>query len=279
MSDYSFLERPEHVKGDDDFQAWFLDIALHLLNGCRLVAGGREHRLTEVECYYHSADHPDPFPHSDPIQHDRGLWYFHKTRGEYRGGSFKGLDLTFGHGEATGGVLIRGVETPDGRLIDGPSLTVDHLLKEAGYDTVQGIDRAIRRRKAWEEGNPLQLVRLPALDAVPVYRSARVGLSLRRTWLKEGPRFVLKPYRFLTEPKRIRKGKVLLILELYQQGMSEEQIREVTGSLARSVRNAIEAMEAACDVTHFGEYSGVDLSPKALCRLHGTWRAVYGPKR
>ena len=64
----------------------------------------------EVEVYYHAADHPDPFAHRDPAQLHVGRWYFHRTGGTYRGGSFKGLDLAFGGSAAHAGVLIRGIE-------------------------------------------------------------------------------------------------------------------------------------------------------------------------
>src|SRR5262245_3096626 len=251
-------------------------MAHQLLNGCRLLAGGEPHRFTEIEFYYLSPDHPDPFPHSDPIQRDKGLWYFHKSRGEFRTGSFKGVDLTFGHGKNTGGILIRGIETPEGVLVDGPSLTVDYLLARTGFSDVAAFDAAIQKRKAWEEGTPLGLERLAELDDRPVFRSARVGLSLRRAWLKEAPRFVMLPYRVLTEPKRIRKGKTLLILELHEQGRDEEPIRALTGSPLRSIRGAIAESEAARAEPSFQEFIGKDLTPKSLCRLHGAWQAIYG---
>jgi hypothetical protein len=279
LTGWSFLNRPAETRTDADIQSWFADMANHLLNGCRLIAGGQPHRFTDIEFYYKSADHPDPFPHADPIQHHQGLWYFHKTHGEYRGGSYKGVDLTFGHDQATGGMLIRGIEAPDGTLIDGPSLTVDYLLAKTGHIGVAELDRAIAGRPGWEKGNPLGLIRLPAAEERPFFRSARVGLSLRRAWLKEAPRFVMKPYRFLSEPKRIRKGKTLLILELHLEKRSEEEIREITGSPLKSIRSAIEESAAGEAEADLRQFVGKDLTPKTLCRLHGAWQAIYGEGR
>ena len=38
----------------------------------------------------------------------------------------------------------------------------------------------------------------------------------------------------------------------------------------------IDDFEAGKQTTDFGPYFGKDLTAKDLCRLHGTWLAVYG---
>src|SRR5205823_3994142 len=138
--------------------------------------------------------HPDPFTHRDPLQRENGRWYFHRTRGAYRGGSFKGLDLTFGDGRAFGGFLVRTIEAPSGALIVGPSLCVDHLLARAGAKSVAALDAVIGGGAAWDPNSPLQLRAVDGQERRPVFRSARVGLSLK----KAGPsgdaaRFVMRP--------------------------------------------------------------------------------------
>src|SRR5262245_37701454 len=75
---------------------WFDAVARRLLLGSRFRVAGVPYRLTEVEFYYHGGDHLDRFSHRDPLQKSLGRWYFHRTRGAYRAGSFKGLDVTFG---------------------------------------------------------------------------------------------------------------------------------------------------------------------------------------
>lgn len=76
--------------------------------------------LAEIEYYYEGGNHHDTFTHCDPLQqttyarHDsqqwrevhrrcadvvtycRANWYFHKSGATYKGGSYKGLDITFG---------------------------------------------------------------------------------------------------------------------------------------------------------------------------------------
>src|SRR5579875_123394 len=198
MSDWTALFRK---RGSLD--AWFTRMAELLLNGSQLVVAGQPYRLVEIEFYYWSPTHPDPFTHRDPIQFHLGYWYFHRTRGVYRGGSFKGLDLTFGQGKTSGGVLIRGLQKPDGTLIDGPSLCVDHLLKATGAATVAELDQAINKRLAWEKGNPLRLERTTILEKRPLFRSPRVGLRIRARTAPspdlvsstQAMRFLMRPYR------------------------------------------------------------------------------------
>src|SRR5262245_40018162 len=96
MADWLELLRKSDGLKDADFEGWCARTADGLLNRARLVAGGVPHRLTEVEFYYHGPEHPDRFAHRDPIQVHNGRWYFHRTAGVYRAGSFKGVDLTFG---------------------------------------------------------------------------------------------------------------------------------------------------------------------------------------
>ena len=102
-----------------------------LLNSFRLIIANKRYRIIETEVYYRGPHHVDPFAHRDPIQLQCDRWYVHRTGGSYNGGSFKGLDITFGDGRASGGWLIRGLEQCDGTHIDGPSLVVDHILASA----------------------------------------------------------------------------------------------------------------------------------------------------
>src|ERR1700730_3426370 len=96
MSWPSLFQRPEPFLGEETAAAWFPRLADCLLNGSLLVIGNKTPRFTEVEVYYHSPGHADPFSHRDPVTQQCGRWYFHRSSGTYRSGSFKGLDLAFG---------------------------------------------------------------------------------------------------------------------------------------------------------------------------------------
>jgi hypothetical protein len=256
-------------------QAWFDRIAQEVLNGCRLVVARQRYRFTEIEFYYFADIHADSFTHRDPLQREHCRWYFHRTGGVYRSGSFKGMDLTFGDGQAMGGILIRGLETPTGDLVDGPSLLVDHLLDATAAGTVAALDKAIAGRSAWDADNPLRLEAVPPDDPVPVYRCGRVGLSLKRATPERGdmPRFLMRPYRYLTEPRRIKKGKIYLILALHAQGKPMAEIQRVTGTPGGTVARYIKDFEAGSIEADFTPYFGIELGPAELSRLHGVWHA------
>jgi 3-methyladenine DNA glycosylase Mpg len=265
------------LRKDERCDEWFHGIADRLLNRSRLMVGGQSHRLVEIEFYYWSEAHPDPFTHRDPIQFHSGHWYFHRTHGVYRSGSFKGLDLTFGQDNASGGVLIRGIETSSGALIDGPSLCVDYLLDATGAGTVAELDRAINRRLAWEDGNPLRLEATDALDERTLVRSPRVGLSLKKSASRsEATRFVMRPYRYLTEPRRTKKGKIQMVLALHVSGFGIEEIQQGTNCPRRSIERYLTDFEAGRKEADFTPYFGVDLGPAELCKLYGTWVAREG---
>jgi 3-methyladenine DNA glycosylase Mpg len=236
MNDWNSLLKAPSRTTDTAFETWFSRIAERLLNHSHLVVAARPHRITEVEAYYHSAAHPDPFAHRHPVQRNPGRWYFHRVGQSYRGGTFKGLDLSFGDANSHGGFLIRGLETPDCELVDGPSLCVEHLLKLTRRATVAKLDQSIGERLAWDATSPIRIERSP-MEPAAVYRSARIGLTLKKatsdTWHRP---FIGRLYRYLTEPRRIGKGRHLLALALAAQGKSADEIQQLTGSPLASIR-------------------------------------------
>jgi hypothetical protein len=248
---------------------WFARIADLLLNRTSWVIGGVPHRITECEFYYRGPALDDPFTHGDPIQSHPGRWYFHRTAGIYRGGSFKGIDITFGDGTAKGGILIRGADMADRTLVDGPSLLVDHLLRLCGAASVAALDELIARRLAWDRSNPLHFEKSPTGDR-GVLTCARVGLSLRRA--RPGskmPAYLTRHYRFLTEPARIAKGKPHMVMGLHRLGRKPEEIRQVTNTPARSIAMYVAEYENGRRAGRFEDYFGREIGPRDLCRLHG----------
>ncbi|KAI0684964.1 hypothetical protein BC835DRAFT_1386837 [Cytidiella melzeri] len=144
-----------------------------------------DYELLEIEFYlWKAGSHEDPFTHGSEEQQHSGNWYFHRapTRtagppqqktataaGGYRGGTRKGLDLTFGAPIAPttvasryfptlpsntaeknastprvpavdiirGGILLRTMRNISSRkTISGPSLLVDEILRVSESPTV-----------------------------------------------------------------------------------------------------------------------------------------------
>ncbi len=260
------------LAGSDEVgAAWFEDISRRILQESALLIGGRPYRLREIEFYYNGGDHPDPFAHGDPVQQTTGRWYFHRDQGSYRGGSFKGLDITFGPEGVVGGILIRSMSGPDGEEVNGSCLCVDHMLARTGMANVAALDAAHGERKVWEEGGPLRLV--PAsLPALPMWSTARVGLTLKRAWQhEEMPSYIMRPYRFLTEPRWIKKGKLHLVIALHQQGRGVAEINALTGTPRGTIQGYVDKYQEGLALDTLKGFRGKALDNDDLATLHGAW--------
>lgn len=267
----TLLRRPPDFADGPTAERWFAAIAERLLNRTALVVAGVPHRLTEVEVYYHGPGHEDPFAHRDPVQVHPGRWYFHRTAGVYRGGSFKGLDLSFGGGAAYAGVLFRGLVAADGHRVDGPSLLVDRLLMLTGCRTVAELDRTIGERLAWDESAPVTLAD-DAPRRTEVLRTARVGLALRRFQPRSADpamRFIFRRYRHLTDPRQTAKGKPHMALALHAAGDTIEAIVARTGASPSAARRYVGWYEEGRAEADPAAYYGRQWTVAEFCRLHG----------
>ncbi|MBI5513415.1 MAG: hypothetical protein HY909_06570 [Deltaproteobacteria bacterium] len=232
---------------------------------------GVPHRFTEVEFYFNGRKHGDIFTHGDAMQRDFGRWYHHRTAGEYRGGTYKGLDIAFGASDAPAGILVRGVERVDATpaLIDGPCMCVDHLLALHGGPTVQAFaesfDRSVDPPPTGASPSYLTVGETPR--ACTVYASPRVGLTLKKGATSARVHFLAQPYRFLSEPSRIKKGRVNLVVGLHREGLSDAEIARVTGSAASQVARYTTWYEAGKGLDPKAFRS--ELSTEALCQLFG----------
>ena len=261
---------PSPDRDESEYLPAFRSIADLVLNRVTLNIAGHPHRFTEVEFYFNGARHGDTFTHGDDMQRELGRWYFHRTAGEYRGGTYKGLDIAFGRSDAPAGILIRGVERLDGSntLLDGPCMCVDHILSLTAQPSIASLVATFdRSTDAPESGtSPLFIT----VDATPrasqtVYSCPRVGLSLKRGASAARVRYLSAPYRFLTEPARIKKGRLNLVVGLHAQGVSAAEIAKLTGSASSQVSRYIEQYESgkALDPQTFRR----DLSSEETCQV------------
>ncbi len=276
---------PPQGAGEGAYPPAFRALAELLLNRTTLFAGGEPHRPVEVEFYYHGPDHPDDFSHRDSMQQAIGLWYFHRFGGEYKSGTYKGLDITFGREGEFGGILIRGVARLSAPFdfIDGPSLLVDHVLRLTASATIRDLVEKFDARNVGAshrgaapcvdapevgDGSPLFMT----VDDGPgrgdrLFASPRVGLTLKRGNLPHRQRFVARTYRFLTEPSQVKKGRIQTIVALHGDGISPDEIAKTTGSTGATVRRYIELYEQGRSMNP-AEFRG-DLAPRELCQLLG----------
>jgi hypothetical protein len=258
---------------EDAYPPAFRAIAGLILNGVTWHIAGHPHRFTELEFYWNGDNHLDTFTHGDPMQQEFARWYFHRSGSEYRGGTYKGIDLAFGRAGVPAGILVRGARRVDDppALVDGPCMCVDHLLALTGKPTIQALV-AGWDRDADDPDAPLHVTVDPAPRAAAVHASPRVGLTLKRGVLADRARFLARPYRFLSEPAKIKKGRANLVVGLHRDGHDPAEIAALTGSPVAQVERTIADYEAGKSLRP-ADFTG-DLTAAETVRLFGACDAL-----
>lgn len=145
----------------------FESVARYLLNRCLLICEGQQYfRICEIEVYLTSSDHPDPYTHCtwEQLTTVAERWYWHRAspsdKSGYRGGTFKGVDLTYGQSidgvKTYGGILLRSIfDFQNNRMIEGPCLTVNRLLQCCQVATVGELVTSGRQPQLIEVSEPM----------------------------------------------------------------------------------------------------------------------------
>lgn len=195
--------------------------------------------------------HHDPFCHGADAQKVLGQWYFHRApkraspgptsptaAGGFRGGTRKGLDLTFGgapNSGVIGGILLRSVRrVSDDVLISGPSLLVDELLKQSAKSSIAALVASWSTLAAFSSSAPA-----PRMELVPhadsqsvVYSSPRIGLDLSHnstTVAREDARvvFVARSYRFFVRPDTLTaNGRMQTFVGVYEALLPDSELTD-----------------------------------------------------
>ncbi len=198
---------------------FFAEIAATLQHQLIVRTETKTYRITELEFYYHSRHHPDPYVHKGPEQLKHLHWYFNQATS---------LDLTFGDADTNsyGGILLRGLQllntattdelTPSYPYLMGPQLLTRALFASWGSAlhgaTYLGL-----------EDNPY-----PTAAPATGWRTARVGLSLRPDEEDPAQPYLSRPYRFLADEGYLShlKNKENICR---QQHMDAETVRRILG--------------------------------------------------
>jgi len=159
-----------------------------------------------------------------------------------------------------------------------------HAVRAQGEVAIDRADSAKRRSHAvraqgevaiesTDRRSPLHV----ELDAgsgrgLEVYATPRIGLTLKKGNTEARRQFIARPYRFLSEPGRIRKGKPHLVTALHRQGWSPAAIAAVTGSRASVIQGYVDAFEAGRR-RPISELAG-ELSTAEVCALFGACAAA-----
>jgi hypothetical protein len=209
-----------------------LDRLRWLLAEGALFAGDRRFEPVEAELYLHGPGHLDPTVHQHPEQGEPGRFYLHRVGRGFKGGSYKGLDLSWGGDGAFGGALIRGLREEDGGIVSGPSLCVDALLAACGMPDCASLHRCVVGRPVYAAG-PLRLGVRPTPEPRVPLLTARVGLPMgdggpARRWAAAAL------YRMTTYPE-LPKGRAESLAAMVAAGVSDEEIMARLGVRAATV--------------------------------------------
>ena len=107
----TFIRKKEDIEKNKEYVKNMDKLAEKILNETILISNDQIYRICEIEFYLKSTDHKDDYTHGNSDQNKYGKWYFHKfSSGAYKGGTFKGLDITLGSDKEPKcycGILIR----------------------------------------------------------------------------------------------------------------------------------------------------------------------------
>eukprot|EP01117_Protostelium_nocturnum_P006451 TRINITY_DN2324_c1_g2_i2.p1 TRINITY_DN2324_c1_g2~~TRINITY_DN2324_c1_g2_i2.p1 ORF type:complete len:344 (+),score=124.45 TRINITY_DN2324_c1_g2_i2:1176-2207(+) len=286
------------LKSNQEYENYFTMLSEVLLNHFILRANGVPLRILEIEFYFTNNNpkedssspliHHDPFTHCDTIQKQTAVWYFHRTAGAYRGGTYKGLDIAIGQGdEHIGGILIRSIQSlNDGKIVCGPCKSVDHILELCKVDGIRelvdekmgGVISCLPPNSQFlpdgTKGNPiLYLERGDSFDKKTVYRSARVGLHMTKSLNKEPAElqkeFVFKHYRYFCEPKMIFKGQFYMVAAFANKGMSKGDIGKILNTKAATIEKYIQLVEQGKKMDS-SKFVGTKMSDDEVCKAYGS---------
>lgn len=155
----------------------FSDIAKKLFFEFNLIVNEQVYQLVEVEFYYQSSQHDDPFVHCDEMQKTNGQWYFHGS----------GIDITIGDGENYGGILLRGIaRIEESKLvfISGPLNVAKEIFSQLGSAKLQKMVFGLNKLRTQV-----------SFDSNDFIASSRINLPQN----KSDSRYFNANYRFITQ--------------------------------------------------------------------------------
>lgn len=239
---------PASCSSEQDYQRFFDTLAHFMFHEMILSLNHSQNlcRVAEVEFYVaHKDVHYDPFCHRSPEELLPAQWYFHRAGKNndagYKGGSYKGADITFGKHQVFAGSLIRAVVTEGGDYLEGPSRCVDYFLEKINVPSLNDLVFDKFNKELHVEKNPYLTVkhksefdesRLQTMfqvnKGVTSRQGARVGLSLKKLKTANDNQlhthFMMRPYRYCLLPHRVKKNKWSLACQLFAANLSVDVV-------------------------------------------------------
>ncbi|KNC52621.1 uncharacterized protein AMSG_08486 [Thecamonas trahens ATCC 50062] len=265
-------------------------------------ASGKRFRMVELEAYVlgdEATGHADPFAHAHAEQASPGQWYFHRAsnapNAKYKGGSFKGVDITFGRaGSVYAGMLLRGViELGEANehaapLVSGPCNVVHSLLDAAGVPSIVELVHASGGNIGADGLAPATAC--PLLGIFPVeaeleprfvpLAGPRIGLTLAKAAAHDGAMetYIARRYRWLA-PFALGPKKVYAVLACAMNGESAEDAAARTKVGLKTVARQLDAFAsgaADASATLAAVRGKGKMNVAQLCAMLGAAHALHG---
>lgn len=179
-----------------DFLSAFSLIAEKILNGLTLCTPRSVYRICEIEFYYFSQNHPDPYCHKNERQLLQNRLYFHrfKNPGKYPNLKQKGMDITFGHQpDIFAGILLRTIlDLPTGKVVAGPAKIINRIIPDiGGPEFIKKIHG--KNLDVFDPDSIIQL-RKQKMKKLKIHRKPRIGLTQKT--LDKNSFFLNAPYNY-----------------------------------------------------------------------------------
>ncbi len=188
---------------ENDINGSFYEIADNLMNKWAIQIESKQYRIAEIEFYYNSEFHVDPYAHGHTLQNETGRWYFHGS----------GLDLTIGGNGSYGGILIRAIYDLEGKnYIYGPLKCVTELFRNLPNVLLNNISFGLTKANFPD-----------SMKEEPI-AAPRVGLNPAKD--KEKCEAL---YRFLIMPKYKHAEKTKIEESMIKQGASPDDAKKIWG--------------------------------------------------
>lgn len=265
---------------DNNMQLIFDKITQTLFNDYNLVINGTPYEINEIEFYlYNKNFHPDVYTHKHKDQNQPCHFYFHKLgqSNVYKGGTYKGLDITFGikiqdqnnnpnFSMTYGGILIRSISTKSNNKLEhviGPCKVVDEILKKYNVETIdelinlhKNIDKNIYNEETkllktiCHDNNNINNLLCFKKKFNPnnintncdiTVKGPRVGLGF------SNPNYVIKNYRYLNNIKINDKYRGTIIINMFKDGITTDNIERITGVKKNQINKYIESYNSPVD--------------------------------
>eukprot|EP01059_Diplonema_ambulator_P035250 TRINITY_DN8223_c0_g1_i2.p1 TRINITY_DN8223_c0_g1~~TRINITY_DN8223_c0_g1_i2.p1 ORF type:complete len:317 (+),score=77.95 TRINITY_DN8223_c0_g1_i2:38-988(+) len=264
----------------EEQQKKLYEAAAALMTHFELDINGSMWRLAELEAYVYHDTHPDAYTHRNDDQLELCSWYFHRQgNGSYKGGTYKGMDLTFGcrENKLYGGFLVRSIqEVRTNAVVEGPCLVVNKILELNQVGSI--ADFAAGRNGAQlnveeTEGLLLKLAKNGAGSGRPVHSAPRVGLTLRSG--SDKVKFCARGYRFSTIAASIKKFKAGFVAVAVSEGMTTAAIMDAFNMKPKLTSDYMSAFEKGVKSSDYSAFIDNVLNSTEICEMFGATRKSF----